>query len=393
MTIARKLGLGFGLLILVFVVAGLVVEWRLGTIGENMDEVVNVEQPSLAAAYEMEINSVEINQGVLAYLRTGQPRYKRQAQDAMADFERAQSRYEELADTDRGRELLRQIGPLYTDYKEQANTLLQNNPDENASDEALDRLIGLQSSINDRLDNDLQQWSREQLTGAENEAAQATRGVRNTLIVLLLLSLLVGGAAVLLISRGVVRSVEKLEDGARRVGRGEDHRIDLQTTDELGTVAAAFNQMLDRRREVRQTLEESEERFQSLSDAAFEGIVFNQDVRILEANRAFVELFGYGMEEVVGMDSKDFTLPEYHDLIQQNTGANSEVPFESWGFVRTARPSTQSCGAGPPLTRDAGSTLRPSATSPSAKRPNGRFRRASCACRRLSPTPKSYYSP
>ena len=123
MTIAQKLGLGFGLLILVFVIARLVVEWRLMAIGENVNEVMDVEEPSLAAAYEMESSPVEINQGVLAYLQTGQPRHKREARDAMADFERAQSSYEELADTDRGKELLGQIGPLYTDYKGQANAL------------------------------------------------------------------------------------------------------------------------------------------------------------------------------------------------------------------------------------------------------------------------------
>lgn len=290
MTIARKLGLGFGILVLVFVVAGLVVGLRLGSIKDNLDEIEEVEEPSLSAAYEMEINLVEINQGVLAYLETGQPRHQRQAEDAMADFERAQSRYEELADTERGQELLGRIGPLYTDYKDQANTLLQGN---NPGEEDLSRFIALQSSINNSLDADLQQWSRQQLTGAENAAEQTVQGIRNTLITLLLASLLIGGAAILLINRNIVRSVERLEDGARRVGRGEeDHRIDLQTGDELGTVAAAFNGMLDRSREARRKLEDSEERFQSLSDAAFEGLVFSEDGRILEANQAFVRLFG-----------------------------------------------------------------------------------------------------
>ena len=332
MTIARKLGLGFGILILLFVVAGLIVGMRLGTISANLNEVTNTEEPSLSAAYEMEVNLVETNQAVLTYLQTGQPQSRRQAADAMADFERAQDSYEELADTGRGRELLSQIGPLYTDYKEQANALLQGEPGADVGDEELNRFISLQLSINKRLDNDLQQWSRQQLTGAEDDTAQAVRGIRNTLISLLLASLLVGGAAVLLINRNIVRSVEKLEDGARRFGRGEDHRIELQTQDELGTVAVAFNDMLDSRREAHRALEESEERFQGLSDAAFEGVVFSEEGRILEANQAFVRLFGYEAEEVAGMDSKAFTLPEYHDRIQQNTDADSQAPFEVVGI-------------------------------------------------------------
>ena len=328
MTIARKLCSGFGILVLVFVAAGLFVGLRLETVGENLDEIVDVEEPSLSAAYEMEINLVETNQGVLAYLETGEPRHQRRVEGDMADFERARERYEELADTERGRELISQIEPLYADYEEQANTLLQGDPGE----EDLSRFVGLQTILNNRLDDDLQNWSRLQLTEAENEAGQAVRGVRNTLLTLLLASLLVGGVAILLVNRNIVRSVEKLEEGARRVGRGEeDHRIELQTGDELGTVAAAFNDMLDRRRETRQELEESEERFQSLSNAAFEGIVFSEDGRILETNQTFVGMFGYEDDEVVGMDSKAFTLPEYHDLIQQNMDANSQAPYEVVG--------------------------------------------------------------
>ncbi|MGB3681619.1 MAG: PAS domain S-box protein [Rubrobacteraceae bacterium] len=327
MTIAQKLWLGFGVLVLVFVIAALFVGTRLATIGDNLDEVVEVEEPSLSAANEMEINLVEVNQGVLSYLESREPRYQRQVEGDLSDFERARNRYEGLADTDRGRELLGRIDPLYADYKEQANTLLQGDP----GDEELSRFLGLQSTINNRLDDGLQQWSRQQLNDAENEAQQAIRGIRNTLISLLLAGLLVGGGAILLANRNIIRSVEKLSEGARRVGQGEDHRIELQTSDELGAVAAAFNHMLDRRREAWQESKESEERFQSLSNAAFEGISFSENGRILEANQTLVSMFGYEKDEVVGMDNKDLTLPEYYDLIRQNMEADSTAPYEVAG--------------------------------------------------------------
>ena len=326
--IARKLGLGFGSLVVVFVIAGLFVGTRLGTIGNNLDEIVEVEQPSLSAAHEMEINLVEIDQGVLAYAETGQPRHRRLVEANMADFERARDRYEELADTERGREMLARIQPLYVDYKDQANRLLQGDP----SEQDLSRFVGLQATMNDRLDEGLQAWSRQQLNEAENEAGQAVREIRNTLITVLLASLLVGGGAVFLINRNIVRSVEKLEDGARRFGRGEASKIELQTNDELGTVATAFNDMLDRRSEALRALEESEERFQGLSNAAFEGIVFSEDGRILEANQAFIGMFGYEAEEVAGMNSKDCILPAYHDLIEQNMAVNSQAPYEVVGI-------------------------------------------------------------
>jgi CHASE3 domain sensor protein len=52
MTIARKLWLGFGSLILIFLVASLIVLFSERTIENSLEEIVNVEGPTSAAAYE-----------------------------------------------------------------------------------------------------------------------------------------------------------------------------------------------------------------------------------------------------------------------------------------------------------------------------------------------------
>ena len=49
-------------------------------------------------------------------------------------------------------------------------------------------------------------------------------------------------------------------------------------------------------------LRESEERFRALADAAFEAIVVHDYERIVDANQAFLELFGYAFDEVVGIE-------------------------------------------------------------------------------------------
>jgi diguanylate cyclase (GGDEF)-like protein/PAS domain S-box-containing protein len=49
-------------------------------------------------------------------------------------------------------------------------------------------------------------------------------------------------------------------------------------------------------------LRESEERFRALADAAFEAIVVHDYERIVDANQAFLELFGYASDEVVGIE-------------------------------------------------------------------------------------------
>jgi diguanylate cyclase (GGDEF)-like protein/PAS domain S-box-containing protein len=48
-------------------------------------------------------------------------------------------------------------------------------------------------------------------------------------------------------------------------------------------------------------LRESEERFRALADAAFEAIVVHDYEKVVDANRAFLELFGYANDEIVGI--------------------------------------------------------------------------------------------
>lgn len=56
-------------------------------------------------------------------------------------------------------------------------------------------------------------------------------------------------------------------------------------------------------------LRESEERFQKLSDAAFEGIVIHENGRIMAANRALAEMFGYDLSELIGMTRTELIAP------------------------------------------------------------------------------------
>ena len=62
--------------------------------------------------------------------------------------------------------------------------------------------------------------------------------------ILLLLGLGLAGLASFLISQRVVRPVQVLKEGAARIGAGElDHRIGVQTSDELQALAEEFNHM------------------------------------------------------------------------------------------------------------------------------------------------------
>ena len=75
-------------------------------------------------------------------------------------------------------------------------------------------------------------------------------------------------------------------------------------------------------------LRESEARLRYLSDAAFEGIAVSQNGIILDANPAFLSLYGYTREHLVGIAGHLLTVPESRDLVQQKITSGDERAYE-----------------------------------------------------------------
>ncbi|MFQ5824810.1 MAG: PAS domain S-box protein [bacterium] len=86
------------------------------------------------------------------------------------------------------------------------------------------------------------------------------------------------------------------------------------------------------RKQAEEALHESEERFRKLSEASFEGIAFHDKGNILEVNKNFAEMFGYELNEVIGMHALDFTAQESRDLVLKNIVSGYEKPYEVVGL-------------------------------------------------------------
>jgi PAS domain S-box-containing protein len=69
------------------------------------------------------------------------------------------------------------------------------------------------------------------------------------------------------------------------------------------------------RKRAEEALRESEERYKGLVDSAFDGVVIHQDLTIVSANRAYAEMFGYTVDELVGRKVLDLTPPEHRDFV------------------------------------------------------------------------------
>jgi len=60
---------------------------------------------------------------------------------------------------------------------------------------------------------------------------------------------------------------------------------------------------------------ESEDRFKQFSKATFEGIIIIENEKFLDANDRFLDMFGYTMDEIRGLDTATLVLPEDRHIV------------------------------------------------------------------------------
>ena len=84
----------------------------------------------------------------------------------------------------------------------------------------------------------------------------------------------------------------------------------------------------------RKELEESRELHQLLSQASFEAIAIHDEGTILAVNPAFAQMFGYGMDEVLGKSGVDMAAPESRAVLLQNIQSKQEEVFRAVGIKK-----------------------------------------------------------
>ncbi|TMH63676.1 MAG: HAMP domain-containing protein, partial [Betaproteobacteria bacterium] len=108
---------------------------------------------------------------------------------------------------------------------------------------------------------------------------------------LLIAGLVISALAALALTRGMVRPIRTLEEGARRIGAGElDMKIDVRTGDELEALANRFNNMSGQLRESYAGLERKvEERTSELKNSLEQQTAISEILRVISASPTDVQ--------------------------------------------------------------------------------------------------------
>jgi PAS domain S-box-containing protein len=71
-----------------------------------------------------------------------------------------------------------------------------------------------------------------------------------------------------------------------------------------------------------------------LAQEAVEGIVLSENGKVIDANRSVTEMFGYGLEELIGKNAIELTPPEYREMVMRRISDEDTRPYESMGLKR-----------------------------------------------------------
>lgn len=130
------------------------------------------------------------------------------------------------------------------------------------------------------------------------------------------LSLIIGNW----LAQRITRPLTRLTDASIDLAHGGfEKRIEIETTDELGTVATAFNLMVDK-------LKESLEKYRTLYDGSSDAIMILGDTGFIDCNPATLRLFGIAnKEEFCQLLPEQLSPPCQPNGVDSLTAANERI--------------------------------------------------------------------
>ncbi|MHC4758275.1 MAG: PAS domain S-box protein [Planctomycetota bacterium] len=92
--------------------------------------------------------------------------------------------------------------------------------------------------------------------------------------------------------------------------------------------ALVFANEITSQKKIEQELQESYKRLQTLSEAAFEGIVIHEGGNVIDANNKFQDIFGYDLDELKEMDAYNLITPDSQEIARKHVDSGLQGPYE-----------------------------------------------------------------
>ena len=145
-----------------------------------------------------------------------------------------------------------------------------------------------------------------------DEAMAAAAKLRDTNIIIMMITVLAAVFIVFPLAGVVFKPIALLTAAARQVAEGDlAAQANFKSSDEIGTLATAFNHMTTQLKAREEALRQSQEKYRRIVDTSNEGIwMLDEKQRISFVNNRLSERLGYQPEEMIGLELKSLLFEE-----------------------------------------------------------------------------------
>ena len=168
-------------------------------------------------------------------------------------------------------------------------------------------------------------------------AIQSTK--RNLLVCAVVLIIGIEGLLFFLINRMIVKPIDNLRIGARKIGEGDfKYTIPVKNGDEIGVLSTAFNTMASELAKTMRDVKESEAKWHTIFTDSLEGIALidSETGQIFDCNPEFEKQTERKLEILKSMKIWDLVLPEnvdavvakFHEIVKTGIGCSHELEFQ-----------------------------------------------------------------
>lgn len=265
LSIARRLSVMITIAVLTLLAVGATGAWVSFSLSNKLDESTNTTLPAIEALDQIQIQFLMARLFGAQHSATSDPQrqdaIEKQAAEAFARLETAMQRYDALARPGTDRQLFGDVRSIMTEYRS-FYAEINARSRENKKDEVAAMIAERGTPLGKRLAaalGKLVEFNKQTAT-QQQEAAQAARTTSNVLIWSLTL---IGGAVVgilgVLLIGNITRPVNAMRDAVTRIEHDLDFtaRVPVTQQDEIGTMATAFNRLIDKLQDNLRSLAES----------------------------------------------------------------------------------------------------------------------------------------
>ena len=165
--------------------------------------------------------------------------------------------------------------------------------------------------------NDYKTGREQELVTQSKKVIEVTNAAEQRIIIASIFTLVAATVTGILISRSILKPLNKLKVAAEKVGKGGTNiRVDIKSKDEVEILANAFNQMMDDLSKTTVAKSYLDQIINSMTDTL---IVINSHATIVRINDATIKLLGYAEDELFGQGLSHVLTPEFYQILEKNT--------------------------------------------------------------------------